>query len=499
MSYSPGSGIRAALGAIDAEKWQRSLLLFLILGILLLIPLRIIGYGYMPPDDALRHTAFAVDTRDWGDIILLDPRFRNDLDGQPGWHAFLRLVHGATGWQPDMLLALSVVMAFVTFAVGGLIASGNPPAWFLACAVMSVIEPGLFGKLSLGRPLFFSMAAVAMLLFVWTRPRPLPARAEAAAIFSVLAVDIVMHSSAWYLWAIAVPPLMVCGRWKSLAIFVGGLAAAIGAACAVNGWYNTLATPIHGLLSGFLADSTFGTNLVGELQPSGGPFIGLLAVLVALVAKRPRGSALRDELFRVDLSFMVLAWTLGLFVGRFWVEWGLPAMAVWFTRQIGSELGVTLKGLPRVRDTALAFGIAAAAFYIGRTADVGGRYTNPLRNPLLVAPVEDIAAEMPEEGGVLYTLDMGAFYAIYHRIPHLKFKFVMAMEAGVMPPEDLKVVRAIQTNGLLRDYKPWFDKMTPRDRVLIHGAKPEWEGIEFKSYYGRWIGRKIVKEYQHAE
>ena len=101
MSDSSRTGVRAALGAIDAERLQRSLLLFLILGILLLIPLRIIGYGYMPPDDALRHTAFAVDNRDWGDIILLNPEFRKDMDGQPGWNGFLRLVHRATGWQPD--------------------------------------------------------------------------------------------------------------------------------------------------------------------------------------------------------------------------------------------------------------------------------------------------------------------------------------------------------------------------------------------------------------
>jgi hypothetical protein len=86
---------------------------------------------------------------------------------------------------------------------------------------------------------------------------------------------------------------------------------------------------------------------------------------------------------------------------------------------------------------------------------------------------------------------LGAFYTIFHRLPNARFKFAMAMEAGAMPPDDLKVLRAVQSTGKLEAYKPWFDKMTPKDRILIQqAAKPEWTGIEFHRYFSAgWAGR----------
>ena len=95
---------------------------------------------------------------------------------------------------------------------------------------------------------------------------------------------------------------------------------------------------------------------------------------------------------------------------------------------------------------------------------------------------------------MLYSADMGAFYAIYFRLPHAQFKFSTAFEPGFMPPEDLKVLRAIQSSGGLRAYKPWFEKMTARDRVFLNApVKPAWPGIEFKEFYGAWMGRKVVR------
>ena len=95
----------------DAEPQMRSALLLLILAVFLLLPLRIIAYGYMPPDDALRHAAFAVVDRQWGDVILLDPRFPAWMDLHPSWHAFLRALHAWTGWDQARLVSVSVVLA----------------------------------------------------------------------------------------------------------------------------------------------------------------------------------------------------------------------------------------------------------------------------------------------------------------------------------------------------------------------------------------------------
>jgi hypothetical protein len=73
------------------------------------------------------------------------------MDPHAGWHATLRAIHEATGWEQGRLVSCAVVLAFWVFAFSGAVASGNPPAWFLACALMSALEPILLGKLYLGR------------------------------------------------------------------------------------------------------------------------------------------------------------------------------------------------------------------------------------------------------------------------------------------------------------------------------------------------------------
>jgi hypothetical protein len=477
-----------------AERFLRSGILVLCLAVFLLVPLRIIAYGYLPPDDALRHSAHAVDGRDWSEVILLNPEFRPEMDSHPGWHRLLRFVHLNTGWSPDRLVDFSVVLAFLTFTLGGLVTFGNPLAWFLACALMSVIEPGLFHRLSLGRPLFFSMTALTVMLCLWTRTRPIRWWLEAMVAFSVFTVAIVMHPSVWYLWAIAFLPLIVCRRWRSMLIAAVALAMSIAAASLINGWYNTLLVPLLELKLALLQANTLGTNLVGEFQPSGGAYLSLVVVMLFLTAKCLRGANLRAEIFQVDFCLMLVAWMMGLFVVRFWAEWGLPAMAVWMSRQIRDGLELKLSGLSRHWETIGLLALAAGILYLGLTANLGGRYTQVLRNPLLMAPIEDFASELPEDGGVLYSTNMGTFYTIYHRLPQAQFKFSTAFEPGILPPEDLNVLREIQSNGLLRDYKPWFEKMTSKDRIVLNApAKPEWPEMEFKPFYGGWIGRKTVR------
>ncbi len=476
------------------ERVLRSGILVLCLAVFLLVPLRIISYGYLPPDDALRHSAHAVDGRDWGEVILLNPEFRPNMDSHAGWDHFLRFVHLRTGWAPSALVDFSVIMAFLSFTLAGLIGSGNPPAWLLACALMSVIEPALFHRLSLGRPVFFSMAALAVMLLLWTRARPARWWVEGAVGFSVFTIDVVMHPTTWYVWLLAVLPLVACRRWRALLVMAGAMAAAIAAATLFNGWYNTLLVPFLVLKLALFQAHVVGTNLVSELQPSGGAYSSLIVVALILIAQRLRGANIRAEIFQVDFCLMLFAWMLGLYVLRFWTDWGLPAMAVWLSRQIRDGLELKPSGLSRHWETVALVGVAAGIFYFGVTANTDGRYTQALKSVLLMTPVERFASELPEDGGVFYSADMGAFYAVYFRLPHAKFRFSTAFEPGFMPPEDLKVLRAIQSNGGVRAYGPWFEKMTGRDRVFLNApVKPEWPGMEFKEFYGAWMGRKIVR------
>ena len=61
------------------------LVTILTLWIILLIPFRIIGYGYLPPDDAMRHAAKAVSGKPWAEILVLRDGYTRD--SHIGWHA----------------------------------------------------------------------------------------------------------------------------------------------------------------------------------------------------------------------------------------------------------------------------------------------------------------------------------------------------------------------------------------------------------------------------
>lgn len=480
---------------------MRLLLLAGCLALFLIIPLKIISYGYLPPDDALRHSAFAVDHRHWNEILSLNLDFHPELDSHPGWHGFLRFLHQYLGLNTEQLVECSVILAFLTFTIAGMIASGSPLAWLCACSLVSVAEMSIFQRFTLGRPMFFSMTALAVLLFIWTRGKPLSLWLESLVVFLLLSLGIYMHPTVWYLWALPFFTLVLCRRWRSAVILGVSLALAMCfAALCLGGWYNVLTMPLLVLKLSLMQDPLQGMNLVGELQPTGGPVFGLLVVAAIMLIKVWRGGHVRDELFQVDFVLVLVAWLLGLAMQRFWMEWGVPALVVWICRQIKSLLNLKLSGLPRVGDTIWLSGFAAAAMYLSLTVDIGGRYTQNLKSPLLTKPVGDFRAELPDDGGILYTIDMTVFYKLYFRMPDAKFRFSTGFEPGFMPPADLKIFRAIQFNsGLLEAYKPWIDKMTPKDRLLLYyPAKPEWPGMEFRQFYSAWIGRKVVASENNA-
>ena len=53
------------------SRYIPSIVWGLILAIILLIPFKIISYGYLPSDDALRHAAKAVSGKTWSEILIL--------------------------------------------------------------------------------------------------------------------------------------------------------------------------------------------------------------------------------------------------------------------------------------------------------------------------------------------------------------------------------------------------------------------------------------------
>ena len=117
----------------------------LVLATILIIPLRIVGQGFLPPDDALRHAAKVVSGRPWTEIVVLRPDMT--LDAHPGWHAFLRGVRQLTGADAHALVLVSVVGLFVLALLPAPLLLRRPEA---ALTVLTVLVVAEHARLALG-------------------------------------------------------------------------------------------------------------------------------------------------------------------------------------------------------------------------------------------------------------------------------------------------------------------------------------------------------------
>ncbi|HWQ07810.1 MAG TPA: hypothetical protein VN436_01835, partial [Holophaga sp.] len=108
----------------------------------------ILGSGYLPPDDVLRHSAFATTQRTWDQILVGRPEAL--FDQSPGWHAFLRLLHHLTGASPEGLAVFSIFFCFMLFLAVGLLWVRRWEAWLLTLAVFIWADGALVQRLALG-------------------------------------------------------------------------------------------------------------------------------------------------------------------------------------------------------------------------------------------------------------------------------------------------------------------------------------------------------------
>jgi hypothetical protein len=321
-----------------------------------LIPFKIAGLGYLPGDDALRHAAYAMDNRQWSEVLVLNPAISPEMDSHPGWHGMLRAAHRVLGVGKDGLVTLEFTLAFAGFMLAGLAASRAPLAWLAAAALIMVVEPGLYGRLLLGRPFVVSMTALVLLLFWWQGGGKKSTRAEVAVVFCLLTVSVVMHPTVWYLWSLPVLALWLAGRRRSAVIVAACIPCAMVAAALLLGgrWYDVFVFPIYAIVNSVGADNIVVTNLVTELNPGVTPVIGL-GLMAAIMALRawgagvalppanppgtgPRTLSIPPEISRMlrepDFLLVIIGWLLGLCVCRFWDDWGRPALLVWLCRQL---------------------------------------------------------------------------------------------------------------------------------------------------------------------
>ena len=144
--------------------------------VILAIPLKIIGYGYLPGDDALRHAAKAVSGKPWPEILVVGPAFK--IDHNYGWHFLLRLIYLRNKCDPpnaerdtENLVLFSVVALFVLVGWAALPWLKRPEAWLIALTAAGLASDVPL-RFLIGRPFILTIAGLLTILFAWQAHAP---------------------------------------------------------------------------------------------------------------------------------------------------------------------------------------------------------------------------------------------------------------------------------------------------------------------------------------
>ena len=111
------------------QRYVPLMVALLAVATILLTTMKIVSYGFLPWDDALRHAAKAVSGKPWNQILVMRPEFA--IDHNYGWHQILSLLHHSFAWGPDALVVFSVSALLVLFCLTPLPWLRRPEAWLI--------------------------------------------------------------------------------------------------------------------------------------------------------------------------------------------------------------------------------------------------------------------------------------------------------------------------------------------------------------------------------
>ena len=481
---------------LDFLQKKRQLLSLLIISIVfLIIPMKIIQYGWRPSDDALRHVAFSTIDKQWSDVLVIKEGLESDHN--PGWHQILRFLHNKLKVTKTGLLRFSVIGLFLLLNLTGILVSPNPVCWLLAIAFILVCDFGVFARMMIGRPFLVSCTATLIMLRLYGLPNSskefLDKKKRTVRIIAVIlsmALCTWIHGS-WYLFFLIPLSFLLAKKIKeslelAICILAGTLLGAIFTGDLIGFFkFHYLAT------LNIFTEKTFNWLLVTEFAAGVQNtycFLFILAVIALSIYK----NKLTIKELTLDPSFIMilLCWLLSIMVIRFWVDWGSMALLFWVSYRFKDliDSSETLKEA-RVKYSLFLF-VVCAVFFI-TTNDSGGRYSKNVFDQPIDFNEERLAGWAPESGGIVYSDNMGVFYRHFYEYPTAPWKYILGFESAIMPDEDRKVLRRIGYNFRLPDeFLPWINKMTKADRLITIGSVgdfPQLESIRGARNY--WIYR----------
>lgn len=458
--------------------------------VVLVIPLKIISYGFLPGDDALRHAAKAVSGKSWPEILVLGPSFH--IDHNLGWHLFLGQIFNWTHCSAESLVVFSVVFLFAIINWSPLPWLKRPEAWLVALIAVTLASD-LWMRFCLGRPLLLTTAGVLTILFCWQAHEASPPKWWMVLwMAGLIAICIFVHG-VWYLWVLLIAAFFLAGQFRWGFIVAAAWAAGSFLGASLTGHpFEALYQAVEMARRAFDLHITERT-LVTEFRPSNGEPLGLCVMGGLVLLRRLVPLNARPLTTHPAFWLACMSWVLSFKACRFTEDWGWPALMVLVTCDMQLLLQ-TRMAADSFQRLALTCALAVTAF-MATTNDNDRRWTSTLSVQYLSAAEHpSLAGWLPDQGGILYAADMTIFYQTFFKNPHGDWRYILGYEPALMSDEDFEVYHSVLWNyGAAKAYAPWVNKMRPADRLVIRGSSfgpPNIPQLEWHyGVSGIWIGR----------
>lgn len=474
------------------RKFGAIVCLLLTLIALLAVPLKIMSYGYRPPDDAKRHSAHALDTRTWDEIVVQNSGAVADTN--PGWDTLLRLLHKQFNWDQEELLIFSVVGLASLYLLTGLFLVQDSMAWAIGLLVGLLTSSSLITRITIGRPFIITICCMMGVMMIWRKSR-IAFVWRLIVTLVLFALSCWFHGS-WYLAVLIPVSFVLTGQFTS-GVLIG--------LCWLGGSF------LGGLLTGYpfaflyqefshaflaLGEQLVQRQLVGEFRADVINLFFLLGIALTIVIqmsfnKKSLRLLVKDPLF----VLYVLGTVLGLSVHRFNVDWGMPAGVLWLACQWKDILKISQL---REHNPLFHLGILSVllvTLFFSATNDIGERWSKYAEDNGFDVNDPEIAEWLPARDGIVYSNAMTVFYNMYFDHPTALWRYILGYESGIMPKDDLEIFRNIQWNHSVPvSFEPWVNKMHKGDRLVVQSSsKPLIQGLEWHLVANNlWFGRKPV-------
>ena len=431
---------------------------------ILLLPLKIIGFGFLPPDDALADSAKAITGKPWPEILVL----RNDyaIDNHIGWHALLRRAYLWTKCSDESLALFSMTALFTMVGWSALPWLKRPEAWLITLILMLGVQAPFMRRFMMGRPFMWSMLALITILFLWhNHGSSRPGKSACALMTGMIALAVLLHG-VWYFWALPVGAFLLARQFR----WAGALAGCWLAGTILGAMFT--GRPVVYLVEawrqawGVIGLHASQSTLVTELRPTTGNWFPLLLMggllILRQLAKLP---ALRLS-SQPAFWLACIGWVLGFQAERFWDDWGMPALMVLIALGLDLLLETRLPA-DSIKRLALAGGLAVTLF-VTTTNDADSRWSAVAGQQYLTEDDPNLAGWLPAPGGIFYETDMEFFYHTFFHNPAAPWRYTAGFEPAFMPADDLITYQQIlASSGNPDAYRPWISKMRPEDRLVL--------------------------------